>query len=353
MNKSLNKIRQINNIKKREGKRVLKVCSLFAGCGGLDLGFEMAKSKGLKFRTIWANDIDKFACETYKENFPDVEVIEGDIWKYNLKDMPDCDVILGGFPCQDFSVLRGLKKRKGVKVKRGLLYTKFVEAVRLKKPMVFVAENVRGLISANKGYAIKKITKDFTDLNYHVVPPKVINFADYGVPQKRKRVLIIGIREDLDGTFEFPKPTHKGKNISVKEALKGVEKVKFNNKHHRINPKTIDMLKKIPAGGNYKNVPELVKRNWMSLIYRRLDPNKPSPTIVALGGGGTWGYHYPEPRPLTNRERARIQTFPDKFIFKGTQTEVRKQIGNAVPPEGAKIVAEAILKHFNQKYENR
>ena len=188
-----------------KNKKILRVCSLFSGCGGLDLGFEMAKNKNLKFKTIWANDVNKSACETYKKNFPDVDVVEGDIWRYNIEDIPDCDVILGGFPCQDFSLLRGNQKRKGVNVRRGLLYTKFVEAVWLKKPIIFVAENVGGLISANGGYAIKKITDDFSELGYHIVKPEVINFADYGVPQIRKRVLIVGIRKDLDGTFKFPK----------------------------------------------------------------------------------------------------------------------------------------------------
>ena len=109
------------------------------------------------------------------------------------------------------------------------------------------------------------------------------------------------------------------------------------------------MLKLIPPGGNYKDVPQHKNKNWMSLIYKRLDPNQPSPTIVALGGGGTWGYHYAEPRMLTNRERARIQTFPDNFIFEGTPSKVRMQIGNAVPPLGAKVIAEAVFHHLDRK----
>jgi DNA (cytosine-5)-methyltransferase 1 len=110
----------------------LKVCSLFAGCGGLDLGFELAEHENFKFVTVWANDFESAACATYRKNFSDVDLVEGDIWDYDLKKMPDCDIIFGGFPCQDFSMLRGNEKRKGVNVKRGLLYTKFVEAVSLK-----------------------------------------------------------------------------------------------------------------------------------------------------------------------------------------------------------------------------
>jgi len=335
--------------KMREAKKELKVASLFAGCGGLDLGFELAENENLSFKTIWANDFDSAACKTYRRNFPEVDVVEGDIWKYDLKKMPDCDIILGGFPCQDFSILRGDNKRKGVNVKRGLLYQKFVEAVRLKKPMAFVAENVKGLVTANNGYAIKKITEDFTNLGYHLAPPKIINFADYGVPQRRERVLIVGIRRDLDGNFKFPEPTHKGNHIPVKVALKGVEKVTHNNEHSNILPSTESLLKKIPAGGNYKNIKELENKNWMSLIYRRLHPDYPSPTIVANGGGGTMGYHYEENRPLTNRERARLQSFPDHFIFEGTPREIRRQLGNAVPPKGARVVAESILTHLSNK----
>ena len=330
--------------------KTLKVCSLFSGCGGLDLGFELAEHSNFKFKTIWANDVHEACAKTHQRNFPDAQFVQGDIWNYDLKNMPNCDVILGGFPCQDFSMLRGDEiKRKGVTTKRGVLYTKFVEAVYLKKPMFFVAENVKGLMSANKGKAIKQIIKDFSEIGYHVVPPEVINFADYGVPQKRERVLIVGVRKDLNGSFEFPKPTHKGKHVPVKLALKGVEKAPYNNEHHKINPTTIEMLKQIPPGGNYKNIPKYKDKNWMSLIYRRLNPDKPSPTIVAMRGGGTWGYHYNKPRALTNRERARIQTFPDNFIFEGTPTEVRMQLGNAVPPLGAKAIAESILNHLHGK----
>jgi DNA (cytosine-5)-methyltransferase 1 len=322
---------------------------LFSGCGGLDLGFEQAEHERFQYKTLWANDFDKAACATYRKNFPDTQLIEGDIWAYDLNKMPECDVILGGFPCQDFSMLRGGTKRNGVETKRGLLYTKFVKAVALRKPLFFVAENVKGLISANKGYAIKRITKDFSGLGYHIVPPKIINFANYGVPQKRERVLIVGIRQDLDGTFNYPEPTHLGNYIPVKKALEGVENVPYNNELLKINKGTIEIINQIPAGGNYKNVPAFASNDWMSLIYRRLHPDKPSPTIVANSGGGTWGYHYKEPRALTNRERARIQTFPDRFVFEGTTTEVRRQIGNAVPPTGAKAIAEALLKHIETK----
>ena len=327
-----------------EKMRKLKIISLFAGCGGMDLGFLMAKHPELGYEIVWTNDFDEEACKTYEKNIGH-ETDRRDIWDIDLNEMPDADVVIGGFPCQDFSILQATD-RKGIKTRRGLLYTKFVETVAKKLPIFFVAENVKGLLTANGGYAIKRIKRDFEKVNHvgYRVQYKLLNFADYGVPQNRQRVVLVGIRNDLNMNFVFPEPTHAGRHIPVKIALAGVEQIKLNNESVRAMPSTVEKLKKIPAGGNYKDIPEYAKKNWMSLIYRRLHPDRPSPTIVACGGGGTWGYHYREPRPLTNRERARIQTFPDWFEFFGSPTEVRRQIGNAVPPLGIKPIAEQILK---------
>jgi DNA (cytosine-5)-methyltransferase 1 len=157
---------------------------------------------------------------------------------------------------------------------------------------------------------------------------------------------LIGIRKDLQAKFERPPITHDESNyVSTKEALKDVEKVPYNNEHQKIANKTIEMLKLIPAGGNFTAIPSdspYYVKGMISHVYRRLHPNKPSTTIIAAGGGGTWGYHYSEPRPLTNRERARLFGYPDDFIFQGSITEVRRQIGNSVPPVGAKPFARAI-----------
>ncbi|MBI5391417.1 DNA cytosine methyltransferase [Candidatus Woesearchaeota archaeon] len=327
----------------------LKIMSLFAGCGGMDLGFLLAKHPEIAYEIVWANDFDKTACETYKKNF-NHDIVCGDIWEIDLDKTPKADVIIGGFPCQDFSILRG-EKRSGYKSKRGLLYTRFVEAVAKKLPLFFVAENVKGLLTANNGWAIKKIKQDFEKVDHvgYKVQYKLINFADYGVPQNRERVIIVGIRSDLGMNFAFPEPTHKNKPVTVKEALKDVEKVKFNNEKMSIQASTREKLEQIPAGGNYKNIKGYENKNWMSLIYKRVHPDLPSPTIVANGGGGTWGYHHLEHRPLTNRERARIQTFPDNFEFVGSISEVRKQLGNAVPPQGIKPIAEQLLKTLNKE----
>lgn len=310
----------------------------------MDLGFELEG-----FEIVWANDNDHWACETYRRNFGDV-IVEADIADIDLSQIPDCEVMLGGFPCQDFSTISSIweNKQPGLQTERGNLYKYFARAVFLKKPKVFVAENVKGLLTANKGKAIRTVTSDFQKAGYRV-HTQLYNFVDYGAPQHRKRVLIIGVEENVPFGFIPPKPTHspgcKFPYVTAGEALKGVEKVLFNNEKQKIKEKTREMLKLIPEGGNFSCVPKNSKyyvRGYISHVYKRLDRKKPSYTIIAAGGGGTWGYHYEEPRPLTNRERARLQTFPDDFIFEGSISEVRRQIGNAVPPKGIRPFARMI-----------
>lgn len=330
-------------------KNPYSVVSLFSGCGGMDLGFY---KEG--FKILWANDIDPIACETYKRNIGD-HIVAGDITKINYNTIPKCDVLLGGFPCQDFSMIW---KRGGINTERGNLYRNFVDLVHQKNPKIFIAENVRGILSANKGKAIEQIVQDFSTtgkFGYNITV-NLINFADYGTPQLRQRVLIIGTRKDIKEKFTIPKPTHTPENyVSAKEALKGAEKVKFNNEHQNVQPATIEKLKLIPAGGNFssipKNSPHYVK-GMISHVYRRLHPDKPSTTIIAAGGGGTWGYHFDEPRPLTNRERARLFGYPDDFAFVGSITEVRRQIGNSVAPIGIQVFAKHIKKFLTQVTAN-
>lgn len=319
-----------------------RVVSLFAGSGGLDLGFHQAG-----FDIIWANDYDHWSCETLKKNFHHT-VVEKSVVDVTNDEVPECDVILGGFPCQDFSMIW---KRGGITTDRGNLYKQFVRLVKAKKPKLFIGENVRGLLTANGGKALQQIVKDFAEVGYDVEVNKV-NFADYGAPQLRLRVLIIGVRRDLGKKYKLPNPTHTpDKYVSAKEALKGVGKVPYNNERLGIQPRTVEMLKLIPAGGNFtsipKNSPYYVK-GMISHVYRRLHPDKPSTTIIAGGGGGTWGYHYKEHRPLTNRERARLFGYPDDYIFVGSTTEVRRQIGNSVPTAGIRPIAESIRKFLDE-----
>lgn len=314
-----------------------KLLSLFSGSGGLDLGFLQAG-----YDIVWANDFEHWSCQTYKRNFGD-HVHEGSIVDVDFSDKPDCDIMTGGFPCQDFSMI---SKRGGLETDRGNLYKHFVRAVNEKRPRVFIGENVKGLLSANKGEAIKKIVDDFEAIGY-TVKYQLCNFAKYGAPQLRERVIIVGIRNDIDYEFEFPAYTHDESNyFTAGEALKGVEKVPYNNEHQNIMEKTKHLLSLIPEGKNFTAVPKdspFYVKGMISHVYRRLDRNKPSTTIIAGGGGGTWGYHYEENRPLTNRERARLFGYPDDFIFEGSITEVRRQIGNSVPPIAAKVIAEAIM----------
>lgn len=318
--------------------RPFHVGSLFAGCGGMDLGFV---SEGFKIR--WANDNNHWACKTYERNFGP-HMIEGDVGKLHFDELAKCDVILGGFPCQDFSMIW---KRKGLGTERGNLYRYFVKAVEDKRPKLFVAENVKGLLTANDGEAIRIIKADFEKVGYHVdIHP--VNFANYGAPQLRERVLLIGVRKDLKKGFVLPKPTHNPQSyVSAKEALRDVATVPYNNEHQRILDKTRNMLKLIPPGKNFTSIPKgspYYVKGMISHVYRRLHPDKPSTTIIAGGGGGTWGYHYAEPRPLTNRERARLFGYPDDFVFEGSITEVRRQIGNSVPPVAIRVIAKAVKR---------
>ena len=312
----------------------------------MDLGFSQAG-----YELVWANDFEKTACETYEFNLGN-HIIHGDVTEIDLNMIPDCDLMIGGFPCQDFSMIW---KRGGLDTDRGNLYKYFVEAVRLKMPKVFVAENVKGILTANNGQAVDTITKDFAKLGYRV-QVDLYNFADYGVPQLRQRVFIVGVRNDLNWIFAKPAPTHTQKeHVTSGRALIGVKKVKYNNEHQNIADKTRRMLELIPEGGNFSDIPKdhpLYVKGMISHVYRRLNRKKPSTTIIAGGGGGTWGYHFEEPRPLTNRERARLFCYPDEFIFRGTITQVRKQIGNSVPPLAAKVLAKHLLPAFSASSAN-
>ena len=323
--------------------------SLFAGCGGLDLPFHLAG-----YKTVYVNEFNKDAASTFENNFG-VHVDTTPIEDVDLSKLPKADLVTGGFPCQDFSMVW---KRPGLDGTRGNLYTYLLDVVNRTQPKAFVAENVLGLLTANKGAAINQIIQDFSQIGAgYLVIPKVYNFADYGVPQYRQRVVLVGVR--LDTGFNFVHPTgaygsdNQPKHRSSGEALKGIVPSLPNSENMNIQPKTIEMLKKIGPGKNFSDIDPsdpLYVKGMISHVYRRLDPSKPSTTLIAGGGGGTWGYHYPEPRALTNRERARIQSFPDDFEFSGTFTEVRRQIGNAVPPVGVISVVNELNRLFSGDY---
>lgn len=449
--------------------------TLFCGAGGLDLGFHMTKNVDL----IMANEILEAPSTSYSKNLKlplvpmeefsgeESAVVRGDVQNFNFEvvENKDTDIVVGGPPCQDFSVLRGKNKRQGIKVTRGKLYSHFVRALVHIQPKVFVFENVPGLITANEGEAYKVISDDFQEMSlrwkevkklvengsnnkvegYEIIFSSIVNMTNLGVPQSRRRLIIIGIRKDLvhdvgeifqlktavekilKGTdssfpkypltpievlegktldnlgedykeimksydniwsdltnspdalkwkntrwnklsfdiFEDYKSLNKIKNFSDeglekamqehKEVLKmlgyynkpleGVNYLDDSNMRPNEQERVTERMKRIPPGGNYQIVLETKwqVRGLMSGVYRRIHPIIPSPTVIAYGGGGTWGYHYRRERAvMTNRERARLQTFPDWYLFEGSRQDVRAQIGEAVPPRSSYKIAQAV-----------
>jgi DNA (cytosine-5)-methyltransferase 1 len=456
------------------------VVSLFSGAGGLDLGFVQT---GL-YRIIFANDILEPAMMTYSRNFGlkldkcsgAVEAEPGtalvcDVERVDFSPLKDAevDVVAGGPPCQDFSIVRGPDwDRRGIEVKRGRLYAHFVRALAVLRPKAFLFENVPGLVSANKGLAYKVILEDFSRLNmrwdevrkvignstaqkpaegYEIVFSDIVDFSHYGVPQKRERLIIVGVRKDLVKTIDkawkirsaflsvlkklaglFPKhpltpiEAFEGRRLdelsdAYREVMKkwdgvwlevgteaarrwkeevwdrlkldavedyltvnmikpaGREELEEALRHHESVLKelgyygvpvhtlrlpdgtheipneessVVERMKRIPPDENHEFVRGTkweVEGKGISLVYRRIHPLKPSYTIVAYGGGGTHGYHYDRDRAtLTLREKARLQTFPDTFLFSGTKTQIRAQIGEAVPPLAGKRLAQALAE---------
>lgn len=332
--------------------REYKLGELFCGPGGLAWGAINAYVPGQKIVHAWANDFDADTCRTYIRNIcpddPDSVYCE-DVHTLDLDKLGDIDALAFGFPCNDFSVVG---EQLGFKGKYGPLYTYGISVLLQYKPQWFLAENVGGIQSANAGVAFKRIQKDMRNAGYNIYP-HLYKFEEYGIPQARHRVIIIGIRKDIDVTFKVPSP----EAYTMKTCRQAIEEPPIpadaaNNEQTKQSTQVIERLKYIKPGENAftANIPEhlqlKVKGAKISQIYKRLDPEKPSYTITGSGGGGTHVYHWEEPRALTNRERARLQTFPDDFVFEGSKESVRKQIGMAVPAQGAKIIFEAVLKSF-------
>lgn len=333
----------------------------FCGPGGLALGAKMANAKLNKanyaIKHAWATDYDHDSCETYRKNIcPETpeSVICEDIRHLDfnkLRNISDIDGFSFGFPCNDFSVVG---EQKGINGTYGPLYAYGVKAIQLFKPQFFLAENVGGLRNSNDGKVFAKILKDLFDSGYSIYP-HLYSFDKYGVPQARQRIIMIGIRKDLDVIFKIPSPIPFEKcDISCKTAIEKppIEKNAPNNELTKQSKTVVERLRYIKPGENAftANIPDHLQLNVrgakISQIYKRLDPNKPAYTVTGSGGGGTHMYHWAENRALTNRERARLQTFPDGFIFCGSKESVRKQIGMAVPCSGAKVIFEALLKSF-------
>ncbi len=313
-----------------------KVISLFSGAGGMDLGFIKAG-----FEVVWANDNDADSVETYRKNIGD-HIVLGNLENIPSSEIPDADVVIGGFPCQGFSVAN---TKRHVGDNRNKLYLEMKRVIRDKKPKVFLAENVKGILSLNKGEVFKMILKEFSDEGYNC-KYTLVNTANYGVPQTRQRVLIFGIRKDLDPNVSFPPaPTHNkvpfgniDKWISIGEALAHIPETDTN---HKLKNHEYSKFK-LKFNGYISN--------------RRVDSDKPSPTITARGDnkGGAMIIHHPKNhRRLSCREAATIQCFPLDFEFHGAMTSVYKQIGNAVPVRLGEVMGDFVFDYLqSQKVES-
>jgi DNA (cytosine-5-)-methyltransferase len=332
---------------------------LFCGPGGIALGAHNAADKvpGVKVEHAWANDYDPTTADTYRENTPGASeetVYVGDVRELNTDALPPIDGFAFGFPCNDFSLVG---KQKGIFGKYGPLYTYGINVLKSHKPEWFVAENVGGLSGANEGLAFPFILREMQRAGYTVVAHKY-RFEEYGLPQARHRIIIVGLRNDIaakGAEFKVPAPTtlEPSKMRTSKQAITEppIPEWATNNEPTRQSEVVKQRLAYIKPGENAFNatdMPEELRLNVrgakLSQIYKRLDPNKPAYTVTGSGGGGTHIYHWEEPRALTNRERARLQTFPDWYKFIGSKENVRRQIGMAVPPDGAQVVFEALFK---------
>lgn len=309
----------------KRAKRKIQVVSLFSGCGGMDLGFlggfDFLGKRYPKtpFEIVWANDLNEAACRTYSRNIGP-HVYPGDIWSLIDSVPATADVVIGGFPCQDISV-NG--KGAGVDGKRSGLYRAMVEVVSRTQPKVFVAENVKGLLMKHNAKSLERVLADFKALGYDVTY-HLFHAADYGVPQTRERVIIVGTLPDVP-KYIPPRPTHtKDRYVTAKDAINDLaemaEDESINHVWSRAN--------KSAEQGN-----------------RRLIAERPGYTIRAECHGNIQ-FHYELPRRISMREAARFQSFPDSFIFDAKLRETERQVGNAVPPVLAWHVASAVRRCF-------
>lgn len=332
---------------------------MYCGPGGIGLAAKLSKIKvssvTYKFKHKWATDYHEDSCATYSLNLLNEKnyknVICEDIKNINIKSLPYCDGFLYGFPCNDFS---NVGETKGLDGDFGALYSYGVDYINHFNPKFIFAENVSGLSNANDGTAFGRILSELAkagDFGYDL-SCNLYRFEDYGIPQTRHRYIIIGFRNDLKLKFKVPKPSYTVKSCSSAILKPPIPKNAANQELTNQSKLVQERLKKIKPGNNVWNsdLPSHLRLNVkgakLSMIYKRLDPNKPSYTVTGSGGGGTHIYHWKDPRALTNRERARLQTFPDDFKFSGSKESVRRQIGMAVPVDGAKIILTSILKTF-------
>jgi DNA (cytosine-5)-methyltransferase 1 len=341
-----------------ESTQEYSVLELFAGAGGLAIGMEKA---GLK--CVALNEIDKWACQTLRQNRPNWTVLEGDIKKFDFLEFRDkIDVVTGGFPCQAFSYAG---KKLGLADARGTLFYEFARAVQEVNPPICIGENVRGLLSHENGKTLEGMISILDEIGYNVVPVQVLKAIHYNVPQKRERLILVGIRKDIDLKYEYPKPFDKIYNL--KDALKKGElfetDVPFSNGAKYPKSKK-DVLDLVPQKGYWRDLPLEIQKEFMggsfhlgggkTGIARRIGWDEPCLTLTCSPAQKqTERCHPEETRPFTVREYARIQTFPDDWQFSGSLAQQYKQIGNAVPVNLGKEVGYSIINFLNQYYKTK
>ncbi|MDQ6962641.1 MAG: DNA cytosine methyltransferase [Mariprofundaceae bacterium] len=326
---------------------------LFAGAGGLAIGLEKSG-----FNAVALNEIDKNACATLRKNRPNWNILEGDISNIDFTKYKNIDFLSGGFPCQAFSYAG---KKLGFEDIRGTLFFEFARAIKEIKPKVFLGENVRGLLNHDNGKTLEAIKSVIKELGYTLIKPRVLKAIFYRVPQKRERLFLVCIRNDLVeyNNFEWPEPFHKV--LTVKDALKkgGLYGSDCPESQGQLYPaRKKEILSMVPPGGCWVDLPDNIQREYMQKSYfmgggktgmaRRLSYDSPSLTLTcAPAQKQTERCHPEETRPLNVREYARIQTFPDKWIFMGSISSQYKQIGNAVPVNLAEAMGRKLISLLN------
>ncbi len=331
------------------------VLELFAGAGGLAVGMEKA---GLK--CVALNEIDKHACDTLRKNRPNWNVLEGDIKNFNFNEYHNqVDIVTGGFPCQAFSYAG---KRLGFEDARGTLFYEFARVVKEVNPPICIGENVKGLLNHDNGNTLKGMISILDEIGYKVMPVKVLKAVNFKVPQKRERLILVGIRKDINQTYEYPKPYKKIYNLS--DALKKGELFISNvpksagAKYPESKKSVLDL---VPPKGYWRDLPLEIQKDFMGASFylgggktgmaRRIGWDEPCLTLTCSPAQKqTERCHPDETRPFTVREYARIQTFPDDWEFSGSIAHQYKQIGNAVPVNLGREVGYSIIKFLNEYY---
>ena len=331
-----------------------KIIELFAGCGGLALGLEKSG-----FESVLVNEIDKNASDTLKLNRPHWNVVNDDISNISFKEYENnVDLISGGFPCQAFSYAGN---KLGFDDTRGTLFYEFARAVSEVRPKVFIAENVRGLSSHDNGRTLQTIRSVINELGYELVSEEVLKAIFYRVPQKRERLILVAIRNDLAPYVRYISPPKFGGIFTVEDALKSGRLFNQDVPHSegQVYPsRKKEIMSMVPAGGYWRDLPDEIQREYMKGSYflgggktgvaRRLSWDEPSLTLTcAPAQKQTERCHPDKTRPLSVREYARIQTFPDTWQFSGSQTSQYKQIGNAVPVNLGHAIGLSLVKLLN------